>query len=77
MDHYIDDQSWKNLDRDGNTAIFFVYTILALDYAVTRGGKNTNFVSIAGSFKTFYASRFRKLGFAKGKILIFAIIAID
>lgn len=77
MDHYVDDQSWKNLDRDGNTAIFFVYTILALDYAVTRGGKNANFVSIAGSFKTFYASRFRKLGFAKGKILIFAIIAID
>ena len=77
MDHYVDDQSWKNLDRDGNTAIFFVYTILALDYAVTRGGEYANFVSIAGSFKTFYASRFRKLGFAKGKILIFAIIAID
>ena len=62
---------------DGNTAFLFVLTILTLDYAVTRGGKYGNFVSISGSFQTFYARSFRKLGLAKRKSLIFAIVAID
>ena len=77
MHNQVDDQSWRNLDMDGNTAFLFVLIILTLDYAVTRGGKYGNFVSISGSFQTFYARSFRKLGLAKRKSLIFAIVAID